>query len=140
MGSFRLLYRSRNRIPADERKIELGELFSAARRFNKGVGISGALLLHDDTFVQLLEGDESAVRALYSRIATDPRHDEVELLTTEDVDGPVFAHWAMARVSEEGEPDIRLIAHADGIHKAAPRGTTPEQESLLDVMRRAVRA
>jgi hypothetical protein len=140
MGSFRLMYRSRNRIPADERKAELGDLFTGARRFNKEAGISGALLLHGDTFVQLLEGDESAVRSLYSRIETDPRHDEVELLEARDVDDAVFRRWAMARVGDEGEADIRLIAHADGVHPAAPKGTTPEQDVLLADMRAAVRS
>ena len=45
----------------------------------------------------------------------------------------------MARVSAEGEPDIPLIAHRDGISPAASRGTTPDQEAVLDVMRQATR-
>ena len=45
----------------------------------------------------------------------------------------------MARVSADGEPDIPLIAHVDGISPAASRGTTPEQEAVLDVMRAATR-
>jgi hypothetical protein len=45
----------------------------------------------------------------------------------------------MARVSVDGEPDIRLIAHADGIAPAMSRDTTPEQEAVLDVMRAATR-
>lgn len=136
---FRLIYRSHNRIPAEQRKVEHGELFSSARSFNKRNGISGALLLHADTFVQVLEGDESAVRDLYSHIEKDWRHDGVTVLEASTVDAPVFARWAMARVSAEGEPDITLIAHVDGIHKASSRGTTPEQEQVLDVMRHAAR-
>jgi hypothetical protein len=49
----------------------------------------------------------------------------------------VFARWAMARVSPDGEPDIPLIAHTSGIIPAAGRGTTPEQETVLDIMRQA---
>jgi hypothetical protein len=45
----------------------------------------------------------------------------------------------MARVSAEGEPDIPLIAHQDGISPASSRGTTPAQEAVLDVMRQATR-
>jgi hypothetical protein len=45
----------------------------------------------------------------------------------------------MAEVGEENSADIPLIAHADGISPAAGRGTTAEQEALLDVMRNAVR-
>ena len=45
----------------------------------------------------------------------------------------------MARVSADGEPDIPMIAHKDGIAPAASRGTTPAQEAVLDVLRQATR-
>ena len=52
----------------------------------------------------------------------------------------VFARRPMAKVAGDGEPDIpliALIAHIDGISPAARRGTTAEQDRLLDVMREA---
>lgn len=135
---YRLMYRSVNRIPAENRKVELGRLFTQARSSNKAQQISGALLTHGDWFVQVLEGDEQRVRELFATIAKDPRHESVALLEGRPVDRRVFARWAMARVSEEGEPDIPLIAHTDGISRAAGRPTTAEQEELLDVMRSAL--
>ncbi|MGY1618649.1 BLUF domain-containing protein [Geodermatophilus sp. SYSU D00691] len=138
---FRLMYRSRNRIPAPVRKQELGGLFTQARRNNKERQVTGALLVHGDWFVQVLEGDEAAVRALYARIERDVRHERVSLLQTEPVERRVFGRWAMARVSDEAdEPDIPLIAHTDGISRAAGRPTTAEQDQVLDVMRDAVRS
>jgi Sensors of blue-light using FAD len=136
---FRLMYRSRNRILPRDRTRELGTLFTRARANNKSGGITGALLLLDDWFVQVLEGEEEAVRSLYATIERDPRHDRVVLLDTRSVDRHVFARWAMARASVDGEPDIPLIAHPDGIARAAGRGTTPEQDELLDRMRDALR-
>ena len=53
------------------------------------------------------------------------------------VSGRVFGHWSMARVSEDGEPDIPLIAHTDGISPAAGRRISPEAAQVLDVMREA---
>jgi hypothetical protein len=135
---FRLIYRSRNLISPDDRKTELGSLFSAARSSNKKQAITGALLVHGDWFAQVLEGREEPVRALFAQIEQDGRHDRVVVLE----EGPaqrVFGRWAMARVSAEGEPDIPLIAHRDGIAPAASRGTTPDQEAVLDVMRQATR-
>ncbi|MBV9796089.1 MAG: BLUF domain-containing protein [Actinobacteria bacterium] len=135
---FRLIYRSRNLIPPDRRKAELGTLFSAARSSNKKQDITGALLVHGDWFAQVLEGSETPVRALYERIQQDGRHDKVSILA----EGPaerVFGRWSMARVSAEGEPDIPLIAHRDGISPAASRGTTPDQEAVLDTLRQATR-
>lgn len=139
-STFRLMYRSRNRIPESDRKIELGTLFSSARRNNKGAGVSGALLLTGDWFVQVLEGDELTVRALFDTISKDPRHDSVTLLDTGEVGDRVFARWSMAKVAEGGEPDIPLIAHEDGIAPAASRGTTPAQYKLLGTMRAAAGA
>lgn len=138
-GTFRLMYRSRDLIADSERGVALGTLFSTARANNKALGISGALLVDSDRFVQTLEGEEVAVRALFARIEKDERHDHVELLSAGTVAGRVFARWSMARVGQDGQPDIPLIAHVDGISPAAGRGTTPEQDSVLDVMRAAAR-
>ena len=139
-STFRLMYRSRNLIPQDQRKLELGHLFSEARSNNKQQDITGALLLSEDWFVQVLEGEEGAVRALFSHIERDARHDSVAVLETGQVPARVFARWAMAKVAEHGEPDIPLIAHTDGIAPAAGRGTTREQDHVLDVMRSAALA
>lgn len=138
---YRLLYRSRSRIPEPTRRAELGQLFTAARSHNKQKGITGALLLSEDVFVQTLEGEEQEVQALLARIRADTRHDSLEVLETGLVDSRVFARWAMAKVAEaDDQPDINLIAHEKGIHTAASRGdATPQQEAVLQVMRDAAR-
>ena len=88
----------------------------------------------------MLEGDEAAVRELYGTISDDSRHDHVTLLETRAVTNRIFSRWAMARVSEDGEADIPLIAHVDGISPAAGHRVTPEQESVLAFMREATKA
>lgn len=139
-AQFRLMYRSHDLIPAADRKTALGELFSKARSNNKAQHISGALLISDDWFVQTLEGDEAAVRALYGKIKDDPRHDSVSLLAAQPISAPVFARWSMAKVADDvDEPDTFLIAHRDGISPAASLHPTPEQEAVLDLMRSAAR-
>jgi hypothetical protein len=133
------MYRSRNMIPVDQRKAELGTLFSTARSNNKKQQITGALLIYGDWFAQVLEGAEAPVRTLFATIEADPRHENISVLQSGPAGDRVFSRWAMARVSEDGEPDIRLIAHTDGIAPAMNRGTTPEQESVLEIMRAATR-
>jgi Sensors of blue-light using FAD len=135
---FRLIYRSRDLIPLDTRKTELGTLFSEARSNNKKQDITGALLVHGDWFAQVLEGSEAPIRTLFARIEQDGRHDNVSVIAS----GPaerVFGRWSMARVSADGEPDIPMIAHRDGIAPAAGRGTTAAQEAVLDVLRQATK-
>jgi len=138
---FRLIYHSRSRISAPERKYQLGEIFSVARAKNKKMGVTGAMLITDDEFVQTLEGPEPVVRELYERIYRDRRHERVELLESGDVPERVFGRWAMAKVAADGEPDIPLLTNKDkgGISPAQPRPTTEEQETVLDSMRRALR-
>ncbi|HEY0815930.1 MAG TPA: BLUF domain-containing protein [Pseudonocardia sp.] len=138
--TFRLIYRSHNRIPFDQRKAELGSIFSVARSTNAKLGVTGALLTFEDWFVQALEGDEDVVRELYGRISKDARHERVVELESKMVDTRVFARWAMARVADDGEHDIPLLTNAakGGITPAAPRPTTPEQDVLLDFMRRSI--
>jgi len=136
---FRLMYRSHDKIAGGARRAELGALFSQARSANKKKDITGALLLYDDWFVQTLEGDEGAVRALFGHIETDPRHDQVSLLDAREVGERVFGRWSMARVADNGETDIPLIAHVDGIAEASGRKTSPEQQELLDAMRKAAK-
>ena len=74
--------------------------------------MTGALVITEDAFAQVLEGEEATVRGLYESISQDPRHDSVALLGEETVDGRTFGRWAMARVSEDGGPDLRLMSNA----------------------------
>jgi FAD-dependent sensor of blue light len=138
-STFRLMYRSRNKIPAEQRKAELGTLFSTARSNNKKQQITGALLIYGDWFAQVLEGAEAPVRALFATIEADPRHENISVIQSGTTGERLFSRWAMARVSEDGEPDIRLIAHTDGIAPAMNRATSPEQDAVLDIMRAATR-
>ena len=140
---FRLIYSSHLRIPAHERKAELGAIFSTARSKNTRAGITGALLVWHDHVVQALEGDETVVRDLYSTIYEDIRHERVTILEATTVPERVFGRWSMARVSDdEDQPDIPLLMNRDkgGISPAAPRPTTPEQDEVIATMREYARA
>jgi hypothetical protein len=136
---FRLIYRSRSVIAESARKVVLGQIFSQARSSNKAKHITGALLVSGDWFAQVLEGDQPQVRELYGKIAADKRHDQVTLLETRAPANRIFSRWAMARVSADGEADIPLIAHVDGISPAAGHRITPEQESVLSYLREATK-
>lgn len=138
---FRLIYRSRSRIAAEDARSELGDIFTTARQNNKRLGITGALMTTEDEFAQTLEGDEATVRELYDHIRHDARHGDVTLLEAETVDGRTFGRWAMAKVAEDGGPDIRLMSNAGKrtIVAAGPDGhITPEQETVLALMRSTI--
>ena len=136
---FRLIYRSHSLVPAAAQDGELGNILRVARANNGARGITGALLVYENWFAQTLEGPEALVRELFSKIKRDKRHDTVEVRSEGVAEARVFSRWAMARVAEHGDPDIPLIATTGGVAVAASRTSTPDQESVLDIMRDATR-
>ena len=74
---------------------ELAELLRTCHQNNSARGISGMLLYKDGNFMQLLEGEEEAVRRLYEKIAGDPRHrGELVLLQGAQAERQ-FPAWSM---------------------------------------------
>jgi hypothetical protein len=90
---FQIIYRSRVATPPTEADIR--HLLDAARTYNELHYITGLLVYGNRQYVQVLEGDEQEVGALFARIARDPRHEQVELLSTELMPQRRFADWAM---------------------------------------------
>ncbi len=73
----------------------LDDILAAARANNALLGITGLLLHIDGGFLQILEGDERAVRELYGRIAADRRHGSQRLMLDREIAGRVFSGWSM---------------------------------------------
>lgn len=137
---FRLIYRSHSRVPPEDRPDALADIFRVARSTNAEAGITGALLITDHWFVQVLEGEAPAVRALYERIRQDARHERVTLVEENDEAARVFSRWAMAQVSASGQADIPLEATEGGLHTVAGEPLTRDQTALLKVMRDTIGA
>ena len=98
----RLMYASR---VADTLKPEglkpdaLHAILKKSTTNNPAVGVTGVLCFSGSVFLQVLEGGRSQVSALYNRIAADPRHRDVVLLTYDEIAERRFAGWAMGQVN-----------------------------------------
>ncbi len=135
-SAYRLIYRSHSRIQTTADREELGNILRTSRANNAHRGVTGALLMYEGWFAQVLEGSKENVRQLFDRIKIDPRHDAVVVHEEGHVAGPVFARWAMADVSEHGQPDVPLIATSTGVvDGGAWKSATPEQEEVLTKLR-----
>jgi hypothetical protein len=132
---FRLVYRSRSNIPDAGLDQALGEILHVARVNNAAKGITGALMLYDHWFAQVLEGEEAEIQKLFAAIRSDPRHRSVEVTEQVSVPGRTFARWAMANVGEHGNPDIPLVATISGTTEGAPWRLSSEQESVVHRLR-----
>jgi hypothetical protein len=75
---------------------QLHQLLLSARRRNTELAITGILLYGNERFMQVLEGEETAVRALYELIRADPRHQHVTAYADKPIPARTFSEWAMA--------------------------------------------
>ena len=62
---------------------------------NKLSEITGVLCSGEGIFLQVLEGERSAVNKLYVTICKDQRHTDIELLHYEEIKDRVFYAWSM---------------------------------------------
>jgi hypothetical protein len=133
---FRLIYRSHSLLAdGSQGQTELADILQGARHKNAALGITGALMLYDDWFAQVLEGPQAAVEALFARIKADPRHDSVRLGEAGTVAKRLFDKWAMAIVAEHHEPDLPMVATSGGLAQGAPWRVSLEQEAVLTRLR-----
>ena len=71
------------------------DLLNVARKRNQKLGLSGLLLYSRERFIQVLEGDESAVTKVYASIQVDNRHKDIDLLRFEAKQHRHFPDWRM---------------------------------------------
>ena len=93
----RLMYASRAVDSVNQN--ELVTILRQSKGNNPGVGVTGVLCFAAGIFLQVLEGGRTQVSALYNKIARDPRHHDVVLLSFEEVDERSFAGWSMGRAN-----------------------------------------
>ncbi|WP_375492385.1 BLUF domain-containing protein [uncultured Jatrophihabitans sp.] len=94
---------------------ELVDLLGTSRDNNERDGLSGMLLYSSQSFLQLLEGGDAAIRSTYERIAADPRHMNLRKLADIDVPAPTFPDWTMGF---EHVDDEELADDLDGFTPA----------------------
>ena len=73
----------------------LGGILIQARRNNVRDGLTGALIVRHDLYLQLLEGPAAAVDRTFGRIRDDNRHLAVTLLCRAEVPARMFPEWSM---------------------------------------------
>ena len=100
---FHLVYTSTATHPIEREA--LFDLLRQSRDRNRQNQISGLLLHKNDQFIQVLEGEESHVRALFDRIRSDKRHQNVVAILEGVIPEREFADWSMG-FREVYEPDL----------------------------------
>ncbi len=107
------------------------DILEWSRSWNSEHGITGALMLNNDNFSQVLEGPAHAVKSLFGHIVCDRRHRNVELLQADYFKERDFGSWTMAFAGSPGEADIKMAS----THK--PRDVTLGEgaSSVINLLR-----
>lgn len=74
---------------------EVSRILSQSRRNNPHRNVGGVLCYRDGYFFQCLEGEAHDVETVYRKIAADPRHQDVKILSRRPVDRRRFKSWSM---------------------------------------------
>src|SRR6478735_2944782 len=74
---------------------QLIDILTSARKNNAERDVSGMLLYSEGTFIQVLEGEDTQVDAIFAKIETDPRHKNLITLINGSIVHKNFARWAM---------------------------------------------
>jgi len=93
----RLLYASRATAPLIASVQD--SILEQSRIRNPKLGITGILCYGDDLFIQVLEGGRDAVCELYNTIVRDERHQQVRILSFEEIGERRFGSWTMGQVN-----------------------------------------
>ncbi len=126
-----MIYRSRSALTGTPREVAsaLGGILDVSRRRNAEDGVTGALLLRESVFAQVLEGPAAAVAETFARISADPRHSAITVLEDTPATTQIFAQWSMAYAGDGGMPDIPLTFGLDDTRFSA------EQAAIMDRLR-----
>lgn len=106
----RLVYCSRARVDTTSLQA-ISELLGVSQRNNARDGLTGALAVNHGWFLQVIEGPATALDRLLRRLAEDPRHVDIEILSRRPVTGRLFPDWTMvaARVTPEVGPQLQRL-------------------------------
>ena len=112
----------------------LAELLAKARENNRTLGVSGVLLHHKGSFLQVLEGPGLVVDALFHKIGKDPRHTRMMVIKRRSISERAFGEWSMGFVL----PNPATIARKlDGFNRFLQNGalpTTGAAEGLCQIL------
>ena len=98
------------------RASDLYDMLTTARKYNQTHEISGMMIYHSRSILQVLEGPDEVIADLFLRIRRDPRHTALRLITRAVVERKEYEPWPMGLVADAKRgPDIQEFSHYSAI-------------------------
>ncbi|MEL7464787.1 MAG: BLUF domain-containing protein [Pseudomonadota bacterium] len=125
----RLVYYSQRNPSA---ALDLKQIIQSCHRNNAPMNITGMLHFSGTAFLQVLEGGRAEVSATYHRIAADPRHNNIILISCSDVSERLFPTWSMGLHEGKAKETRDIFLRYFATSEINPESV--DVDSLLDVM------
>ena len=113
--------------------VKLSELLTQSRAHNQQLDVTGVLLHQNGVFIQVLEGEEKVVSALYDRISRDQRHKNVAVFRRGPIQARQFAGWSMGFV-ELDVTAMRTLGSWNPLLQKGAATTPPNAERLRTIL------
>lgn len=95
--------------------IDLNDMLTAARKFNSSHNISGMMVYHARSILQVIEGPDEATETLFAKILRDQRHTALRLIGRNKIDKKEFESWPMGIVK-----NMNRGLHVPGVMTYSP--------------------
>jgi Sensors of blue-light using FAD len=132
-GLFQIVYTS-TAVDSLARE-DLLDLLNGSVERNRRAGITGVLLYHSGTFMQVLEGDMTAVLNFYAKISRDPRHHHVITLICEPIKERHFLDAGIAFRDLTAPEEEKAEGYTEFLERPSsgelPRSDLPKCRRLL---------
>ena len=112
MALYNILYSSVATKPMNDK--DLADLMLVARRNNQQQAITGLMLYHHGSFMQIIEGDEYRVKQLFEKkIYSDPRHRNITVYIDCEIEQRTFPDWSMGFLLVEDDHVRRYPGYSE---------------------------
>lgn len=134
----RLLYTSRSRLQDKATSIseQVKSIAEASAQRNKANGITGVLIHVDDHFIQVLEGEPTAVEETFERICCDFAHGQVKLIDMVAIKERLFDQWSMASLYADRDTAIAMQGDLQHVRFMAGVNARVAVEQMRDCLDR----
>ena len=123
MKTVRLLYYSR--ASKEMSLADLKDILGTARSNNGSLDVCGMLCYEQQYFLQALEGERETVNELYLDIADDPRHDDIVIISYDEISETRFPQWQMGYAGSSSQ--FSALLKELGQNTFSPADMTKEQ-------------
>lgn len=99
-------------------EVDFQDILTTAFERNEKLDVTGLLVYHEGSFIQLLEGDKENVLQIYDSIKRDERHYNIITLYTGETSKRYFPNWRMA-FEAPLEKTFRQVVEFENLNEAS---------------------